>query len=1019
MTDTLRISTVRFPPLRQARGTVLNTIMEDTRESHFAQTTPKGSTPSRLTPAAISPKLKLQTSGFAVPTHARLARLMSPVSAGTTSSCSDTEWQSQMQDFQGYDDLYDATDDDSDDNGTEISDSCFSPDTRPSSLITPITRNSVTSTGSRKRPLSSLTLEIPASTLWPSINGSLKGSPVPPTPPSKIPVSPAALSMLSRSVPASYAPPSLDGSMTSDQESINSALATPDSQSLPDANWDAHDIHVRRDLDGSESDLDNTDANSDIQTVPITIENPHEDWRHVLGNFPRIPTTAQAYSPPLSPSPSPSFHLNNEPIHEYDDLYDAPQCIDQRDFLPNSALAMLHHIHLDDTPDSWSETSEDKGEMWQLQAPPTRPRSADGVTPASELSGYSFSDLSIPSPGGFFASLAPRARHTWSIPNTNYQPSSAAAEGFYNLPWRRDEGEIVEQVVEWPERPVDEDPVTAVRDEEAPLTAVRLPCDTPTRRSIYQDSPMSAAFDAVQVQEIPRSGNGYEYDECYDQELQERAVASHDRTNIWLSAQASYLSALNETNPVNDIEPAESFEECDEVKAEVKDTTEVSSKKMVRFVEGVPESPSPQPPVLASKDSIYWQGFQSIRERSTKTDGFMHRNMRFDAVQSMRLAMNDLHINCLLGKYELVRPGRPEYKGPFAKAPRNSVITTELAERAQFDKVEKEQLVLAQLSQPMWAMDALRSLNGGNLLTSPARRILARASSKPKTTQRPHKRSFRILDLGGHSSCDWAWQAAHEFPNVKVYTVASKNQTVNNAIKGPPNHRQVTVANLWELPFGNNQFDVISARSLHALLKTECPPGKDRDEYDLVLKECMRCLKPGGYLEFQVLDAEISQAGPYASATSVEFAFNLRNRGYDPLASKSFVGRLRNTGFVDTQRAWMFLPMGTEPVEQEPLRETPAPRVQSHIEDYEAVQGPIGSTADIASMTGLIGGWMWEQWLLKLRVEMGRERSMLLEGLGALFDEGRKCGAGWTCLSGWAMKPKQKSSVSFAKVRSI
>lgn len=905
--------------------------------------------------------------------------------------------------------MYDASDDDSiDDNETEISDSCFSPDTRPSSLITPITRNSVTSTGSRKR---SLTLEIPSSALWPSMNGSLKGSPVPPTPPAKIPVSPAALSMLSRSVPASYAPPSLDGSMTSDQESIISALATPDSQSLPDTNWDAHDIHVRRDLDGSESDLDNADAHSDIQTVPIAIEAPDEDWRHVLGSFPRIPTAPQAYSPPLSPSPSPSFHLNNEPVHEYDDLYDAPRPIDQGGLLPNSAVSMLHRNHLDETADSWSETSEDKGEMWQLQPPPTRPRSADGVTPASELSGYSFSDLSIPSPGGFFASLAPRARHTWSIPNTNYPPSSAAAEGFYNLPWRRDEGEIVEQVLDWPERPVGEDPVTAVRDEEAPLTAVRL-CDTPTRRSIYQDSPMSAAFDAVQVQEIPRSGNGYEYDECYDQELQERAVASHDRTSIWLSAQASYMSALNETNPVNDIEPIESAE-SDDVETEAKDTTEDSSKKMVRFVEGVPESLGPLPPVLASKDSIYWQGFQSIRKRSAKTDGFMHRNMRFDAVQSMRLAMTDLHINCLLGKYELVRPERPAYKGPFAKAPRNSVITSELAEKAQFDKVEKEQLVLAQLSQPMWAMDALRSLNGGNLLTSPAQRVLARASSKPKASQGPRKRSLRILDLGGHSSCDWAWQAAHEFPNVKVYTVSSKNQTVNNAIKGPPNHRQLTVANLWELPFGNNQFDVISARSLPALLRTECPAGKDRDEYDLVLKECMRCLKPGGYLEFQVLDAEISRAGPYATAASVEFAFNLRNRGYDPLASKRFVGRLRNTGFVDTQRAWMFLPMGTEPVEQEPMRETPAPRVQSHIEDYEAVQGPVGSTADIASMTGLIGGWMWEQWLLKLRVEMGRERSMLLEGLGAVFDEGRKSGAGWTCLSGWAMKPK-KNSISLA-----
>ena len=922
-----------------------------------------------------------------------------------------------MQGYQGYDDLYDATDDDSiDDNETEISDSCFSPDTRPSSLVTPITRNSVTSTGSRKRYL---TLEIPSPTGWPSMTGAHKSSPIPPTPPPKIPVSPAALSMLSRVVPASYAPPSLDGSISSDQESIISALATPDSHSLPDTNWDAHDIHVRPDVDGNESDLDNADASSDIQTVPIAIESSGHDWRHVLGSFPQIPTAAQSCSPPRSPSPSPSLHLNDEPIQEYDDLYDAPEPVDQGVYLPDSALAMLHHIRLDGTPDSWSETSEGNGEMWQLQAPPSRPKSADGVTPASELSGYSFSDLSIPSPGGFFASLAPRARHTWSIPNANRQPSSAAAEGFYNLPWRRDEGEIVEQVVEWPARAVDEDPVTAVRDEEGPPTAIRLPCDTPTRRSIYQDSPMSAAFDAVQVQEIPRSGNGYEYDECYDQELQHRAVASHDRTSVWLAAQASYLSALNETNPVNDIECVESSEEPETTKAEFQDTAEEPFKKVVRFAEGIPESLSPLPPIFASKDSIFWQGFQSIRERSAKSDGFMHRNMRFDAVQSMRLGMSDLHINCLLGKYELVRPERPAYKGPFAKAPRNSVITLELAEKAQFAKLEKEQLVLAQLCQSMWAMDALRYLNGGNLLTSPAQKMLARTTSKPSMTQGPRKRSFRILDLGGHSSCDWAWQAAYEFPNVKVYTVSSKGQIVNSAIKGPPNHRQVTVANLWELPFGNNQFDVISARSLYALLKTECPVGKDRDEYDLVLKECMRCLKPGGYLEFQVLDAEISRAGPYATATSVEFAFNLRTRGYDPVASKNFLARLRNSGFGDTKRGWMFLPMGTEPVETQPPRETPAPRVQSQIEDYEAVQGPVGSTADIASMTGLIGGWMWEQWLLKLRMEMGRERPMLLEGVGALFDEGRKSGAGWTCLSGWAMKPKRKSVRSSSKVGSI
>lgn len=984
MTDTLRPS-ARLPPLRQARGTVLNTIMEDTRESYFAE---KGtSSPPQQKPVLTSPKLTLRTSGLVPPTNPRLARFMSPLSAGTTSSCSDTEWQQQMR---GFDDLYDATDDESSgDDETEISDSCFStPATRPSSLVTPITRNSVTSTGSRGSRKHLLTLDIPSPTGWPSINGTHKSSPIPPTPPPKIPVSPAALSMLARSVPASHAPPSLDGSISSDQESNLSAF-TPDTHSLPDVNWDVQDFRVRPEFDGSErGDLGSEESNDDLEEVPIAIESPQDDWRQVLDRFPQTPRAAQIESA--------STPANDEPSRE-------PTPSDQGIDLPDGALAMLHHIPLGSTPEPWSETSEGNEEMWQVQPPPSRPRSADGATPASELSSYSFSELSIPSPGGFFASLAPRARHTWSIPNPSHPPSSAVAEGFYNLPWPQDDGEIVEQVVEWPEQSQGEDPLTAVRDDDGPPTAIRFPCETPTRTAARQDSPMSATFDAVQ--EITRSDSVFEYDALYHLDLRERAAASLDRTSVWLSAQASYLAALNETNPVNEVGSTEDLTDVE--LEESSQQQDAAPKKAVRFVEDIPESISPKPPVLASKDSIYWRGFQSVRQQCGKADAFLHRSMRFDAIQSFRLAMVDMHINCLLGMYELVRAERPAYKGPFSQAPRNSVITSVLAEKAQFSKLEKEQLVLAQLCRPMWAMDALRYLNGGKLLTSPVERKLVRMRKQAHATEGLRQRPIRVLDLGGHASCEWAWQAAHDFPNAKVYSVITKNQTVNSGIKGPPNHLVVTVSHLWELPFGNNQFDVISTRSLHALLRTERPAGFDRDEYDLVLKECLRCLRPGGFLEYMVLDAEISRAGPYASASSVEFAFNLRSRGYDPVASKSFLGRLRNAGFVGIKRAWMFLPIGVEPTEPQPPRETPAPRVPSQIGEYEAVQGPIGSTGDVASVTGLLGSWMWEQWLVQLRMEMGRERSKLLQGFGALFDESRKNGAGWTCLSGWAMKPRR------------
>jgi SAM-dependent methyltransferase len=776
----------------------------------------------------------------------------------------------------------------------------------------------------------------------------------------------------------------LDGSVSSDQIS---APATPDVQSLPDNDWDTRQILMQPDSEDEQTaDLENPDRSSDIQSIEIAIENSEEDWQQFLGNFPRIPRRAR--SPPSAREDTPS---------------------DSGVFLPEDALATLSHIRLDGTPDPWSETSEGDDEMWQVETP-QRPRSADDATPASDLSGYSFSRLSIPSPGGFFASLGPRARHTWSIPKQNNPPTSATAERFYSLPFTRAEGEVVEQIIECPERPENEQ-LTAVYDPSGPPTAIRIPPEDSLQQLEHVKSPISDDVDAVH--EIARAAthNPDEQDDDYESELQKKAMASLDRTSVWLAAQATYLAALCETNPANTpvSEKDNPIETVDGNVAQNAETVaQIARKKSVRFDESVPEAPSSQPSALASKDSIYWRGFQFNRRQSSNMDTFMHRNMRFDAVQSIRLGRTNMHTNCLLGKYELVRPERPPYRGPFSQAPRASVVGSVLEERVQFSMLEKEQLVLAQISEPMWAMDALKYLNGGHLVTSPALKDLRKSNVSPKKLQGSKARRIRVLDLGGHASCEWAWHLAHDYPNVKFYTAFTEHQAVNRGIKGPSNHRQISVQNLWELPFPDNKFDVISARSLPALLKSEHTSAEEQDEYDLCLRECHRCLKPGGYLEFFVMDAEILRAGPHSSATSVEFAFNLKTRGYDPAPTKSFLGRLQKGGFTGTKRVGIFLPMGSEPIMSPVPRETPEPRVKSQISECEAVQGPVGSTADVANITGLLGGWIWEQWLLKLQIEMGRDQGKLLEGIGNVFDEGRKNGAGWTCLSGWSMKPRKK-----------
>jgi len=259
-------------------------------------------------------------------------------------------------------------------------------------------------------------------------------------------------------------------------------------------------------------------------------------------------------------------------------------------------------------------------------------------------------------------------------------------------------------------------------------------------------------------------------------------------------------------------------------------------------------------------------------------------------------------------------------------------------------------------------------LNGGTLLTSPTGKMF------------PKIDNGKVLDLGGQASCDWAWQVAIEHPSSTVQTVFTGEQSIDATIESPSNHKQMRVPNLWTLPFPNDHFHLISARNLFTLLKTDKPTGRGSDEYDLCLKECMRVLKPGGYLEFALLDADIMGAGRQASALSVEFCFNLKTRGYDCTPTKQWLPRLRRAGFAQVRRAWLTLPL-TQSAEKE------------------------GTTADASHVSGLVGSWVWERWMLKLHKEMGKDADHLLEGVPAALEEGARTGASWRYLSGWARKP--------------
>ncbi|KAI4175284.1 MAG: hypothetical protein LQ343_001820 [Gyalolechia ehrenbergii] len=792
-------------------------------------------------------------------------------------------------------------------------------------------------------------LLIPSPGSWPTIEKLKNASP--PLPP-KIPLSPAVLSLLPHDLPSASQPPSLISSLVSNQQALSTAPETPESQYGGDDSWCQVEMKSkagRRTTIFEDLDLDQL----------------HEDaggWRQDAGRGSWCTTEVRDFAR------QPEHSLSDSPIPGSDDEY-----LEVGIKLPPKALRTLQHLSLEIPSQSDAESDLDvpEEEMKEVPHRRSRPSSVDW-TPMSQQSEYSIAPLSIPSPRGFFSSLGANARHNWCVSNSRPSsvapPSSTTAERFYSCPWNQEPFTTIERVIE-------------VSDEGAG--------GPPTARQ-HQTQP------ADDVRDRSVEGAVADYDEDYEKTIQEAAEKSLDRTSIWLASQTAYMAALRETNPMNDL-ALDVSQDGKRGSRHLRDNSLGSPmRKAVRFLEQETAERDTETPAKSERsDPIYYHAFQHVANNTEHKDVFRHQRTRADSIQASRICLPHEHIEQLLGKYRIKEIDRPMPLRPISMMP-GSCTEEETSEQKIIARVERERQVLEQISASMWVVEAARYLHGGNLLNNPAVDSLLHKSGKDS--------SAHVLDLGGQPNCGWAWHCARAYRNAKVYTATTEHELMKLSLRGPSNHRRTAVTNLWELPYPDNHFSVISARSLFQYLKQEKPLGESVDQYDLCLRECLRCLAPGGYLEFFVMDSEIVNAGALGTAASVEFGFNLKTRGYDPVPTTSWLGRIRRAGFDDIKRAWTFLPMGTPQKEAVPLPETPPPNVATHEKHaMEAVRGPVGSTADAASITGLVGGWAWEQWMLKLQVEMGKEN--LLEGIAGVMEEGKSTGAGWRCLNGWARKP--------------
>ncbi|KAL2153931.1 hypothetical protein VTH82DRAFT_2607 [Thermothelomyces myriococcoides] len=502
---------------------------------------------------------------------------------------------------------------------------------------------------------------------------------------------------------------------------------------------------------------------------------------------------------------------------------------------------------------------------------------------------------------------------------------------------------------------------------------------------------------------------------------------------MWLAAQRAYLQGLaglseekeaseEESEPEPEPGPPAESEEPAVVASPEPERSERPRKKSVRFSDVVSKRDIPcrLPSKLIRQESSYYRAFTDYSVRACAPDVFVHRHTRFEALQAQRVCLRDAHRNQLLGKFQLSVLPLSAKKRMSANVVRGDDEIVDDPERL---RAEKEAEALSQMRIATWHVAAIKLLNGGHLISAPVAKRLARQSfmaTRPDGTSRDRA---RILDLGGQGACDWAWHAALTYPNTKIYTVTTKaiRQLSNSNIRGPPNHRQVAVSSLAKLPFAENQFDVISARELHAVLKHFGEHGVD--EWDACLRECMRVLKPGGYLEFNLLDADLMNAGPLGNAKSVEFRFVLQTLGYDPNPTRSFLSRLKATGFDEIRRAWVCLPVGPKQPPQSVFstapRESTVSTSSAKVHRLDAMV--TGSTDDVAAVTGIAAGWSWERWLLRAEMERAagelrladtvtpgramQEAGKMIADVHSVVEEGRKMGSCFRMLKGYARKP--------------
>lgn len=229
----------------------------------------------------------------------------------------------------------------------------------------------------------------------------------------------------------------------------------------------------------------------------------------------------------------------------------------------------------------------------------------------------------------------------------------------------------------------------------------------------------------------------------------------------------------------------------------------------------------------------------------------------------------------------------------------------------------------------------------------------------------------RVLVIDGTGK-DWSFYCALTYDKAAVYDLgpAPSSPPSTTRKSALPNHRHIRHASLTDpLPYPENFFACVVLRF---------PPAQAPSTHAFVLAEAKRVLRPGGFLEFSVLDLDLANMGNCARRAvrqlkmdlrRADDAISLRNMGDELLAG------LARERFAECKSCRVGVPVAGALGVRSPVGESGAavradtgldaaalPRPEPSFSDLLNAPAPSAATAShIADKVSRVGRWWYSR----------------------------------------------------------